>query len=314
MADSGLTKFAKKLTGYGDGYNGGWGIPTSGLVVFLVVLLIATVMLIVNGIYFIKVYDGSTDEDLNSYWSRGGALLLAVVNIIIASLLFIEFIIILRVLINRNSFDDPECLKNITSINPVSGLPKDEVIKKFKEANIAIATADRTKTGYVAGIDRAGALDENGLYIGPDYLTNETGYNTFRKEIKDERDTYALYDAISNATDVADLRRVDTTKNFYDISDNLTNPIYNKANTIPVGSDIDAYKRALLILNPPFKRDTNYEKDTRYKLEKLSDQYQVLSENPNTIPLVSTDALENNVFNPVPNNKPPFYDLRRRRV
>jgi hypothetical protein len=178
-SSSGLSNFAKKLTGYDDG----WGVPTTGLVIFVVVLLVATVMLIVNGIYFIKVYDGSTDEDLNNYWSRGGALTLAIVNIVISALLFIEFIIILSVLLKKNKLDDPTCLKAIGgNVDKNTGLPTKNLEKVLKEANLAFTTGNPNKTGYIEGVPGSGPLQSGSLYIDRTYLSPENNLNegTFR--------------------------------------------------------------------------------------------------------------------------------------
>ena len=92
--DNGLVNFFKKASGY----KAAEGISTTALVIFLIVLLVSTIMLVVNGVYFIKVFNGSTDEDINQYWSRGGSLALAIFNIFFAILLFIEFIIILSII------------------------------------------------------------------------------------------------------------------------------------------------------------------------------------------------------------------------
>jgi hypothetical protein len=313
MADSGLTKFAKKLTGYDDG----WGIPTSGLVVFLVVLLIATVMLVVNGVYFIKVYDGSTDQDLNNYWSRGGALALAIFNIIFSILLFIEFVIILSVLVKKNSLNDPECLKAITKVDPVSGLPDPKVVDKIIEAKLAIATADRTKTGYVTGISGPGPLSKDGLYAGPEYLTTKTEYNELRDSLLDKRDKYALYDIISKFGNTPN--DINVRANEYarenSVPPYIFNPLINKTRELYTAAggrepEITSYRAGLLDTNPPFDPDGKYGKDSNYNYRKLDDQLRLLSENPN--PIVSENILKTNILNPVPLGRTPFYDLRRR--
>jgi hypothetical protein len=195
--NNGFQKFVQTFTGGEDG----WGISTTGLVVFLIVLMISVVMLIVNGVYFIKVYDSSNDEDLNNYWSRGGALTLAIFNFLFAALLFIEFIIILRIILTRNSLNDPTCLRAIGgNVDPISGLPKPDnpLDRALKQANLAYTTANPSKTGYVEGVSSSGALD-SGLYINGKYLVpgndvNEgesfrgrngpiTGFNTYKTNV-----------------------------------------------------------------------------------------------------------------------------------
>jgi hypothetical protein len=260
-----LGKFVKKFSGY-DAINK-WGISTSALVVFLMVLLVSTIMLIVNGIYFIKVFNGSTDEDINNYWSRGGSLTLAIFNIFFAILLFVEFLIILTIILRRNSYDDPACLKGLTEIDTISGLPTSKKVnEKLAEANIAYASANPEKTGYVRGLAGKGAIDTNGLYIGSDYLTTEEGYETLRQNVKDERDKYILYDTISNMTN---LNQVGAVRDRNEISLEIMNPLNEKVRTVRSGSDIDTYKTSLLDTNPPFDPTKHYERDTRYNIRKF---------------------------------------------
>lgn len=303
--DNGFQRFVNTFTGGDDG----WGVSTSGLVVFLVVLIVAVAMLIVNGVYFIKVYDGSNDEDLNNYWSRGGALTLAIVNFFFAVLLFIEFYFILRIILNKNTKDDSSCIKNIgADIDPITGLPNPKLTKVLEQANLAYATANPRKSGYVEGIPRAGVL-ENGIYISPDYLTTAEGYNTLRKTVKDERDKYALYDTISNTkeSDTVDnlLLNYDRVKDNYSIDTSITAPFVRKRlDLLRRDADTATYKRELLNTNPPFDPTKHYERDTEYNIRKLDDQLNLLKETPSYI--------NSKVFNPAPSGRTPYSDLLRR--
>jgi hypothetical protein len=314
MPDSkGFTDFVKNISGAKDG----WGVSTSGLVLFLVVLMISVIMLIVNGIYFVKVFDGSNDEDLNNYWSRGGALTLAIFNFVFAALLFIEFIIVINVLIKKNTnFDEAVCLKSIGgSIDKTSGLPNGNLATALSDANLAYTTADKTKLGYVTGVANKGSLPTSGLYIGPDYLTNEDGFNARKSEIKDDIDKYALYNVIANTRDdqtVADLLRNYTqTVTEYNVSPTIVQQITNKRGELINDrvTDTAGFKNGLLATNPPFDPAKNYGKDAEYNIRRLTEQERLFGE---PYPLVPSDKLANNVFNPVSKSGQVFTDLYRR--
>ena len=316
MPDSkGFTDFVKNISGAKDG----WGVSTSGLVLFLVVLMISVIMLIVNGIYFVKVFDGSNDEDLNNYWSRGGALTLAIFNFVFAALLFIEFIIVINVLIKKNStFDETVCLKAIGgSIDKTSGLPKEggNLANALSDANLAYTTADKTKLGYVTGVANKGSLPTSGLYIGPDYLTNEAGFNARKSEIKDDIDKYALYNVIANTADdqtVVDLfRNYNQTVRDYGVNPTIVEQIRTKREELIRDGvrDTAGFKRGLLDTNPPFDPAKNYGKDTDYNVRRLIEQERLFGE---PYPLVPSDKLANNVFNPVSKSGQVFTDLYRR--
>jgi hypothetical protein len=167
MAESGLTKFAKILTG-GEKQDG-WGVSTSGLVIFLFILIVATAMLIVNGVYFFKVYNGSTDEDMNNYWSRGGSLALAIINVVFAVLLGIEFFIILKILITRSEITDPSCIKAIGGAIGPDGLPNATLSEILSEKDLAFASGNPDLSGYVTGV-KPGRIPSDGVYIGSEKL------------------------------------------------------------------------------------------------------------------------------------------------
>lgn len=184
------TKFTNALTG---GKNGdGWGVSTTGLVVFLVILMIAVIMLIVNAVYFFQVYNGASDADMNTYWSRSGAMWLAIANVIFAVLLGIEFFIVLKILLTRSQINDPSCIKAIGgAIDPKTGLPNDDLASILDGKNLAYASADPDRAGYVTGINKAGKLGI-GEFIDSSFFTepeitainttlnplNRTAYNT----------------------------------------------------------------------------------------------------------------------------------------
>jgi hypothetical protein len=183
MADKNiLSKFADVATGGKDGE--GWGISTSGLVVFLIVLMLSVIMLIVNAVYFFQVYNGSTVEDLDLYWSRGGALTLAIVNVVFAALLGIEFFIVLKILLIRNQVNDPSCIKAIGgAIDPVTGLPNENLAMILDGKDLAYASANPNRSGYVPGVKEPGILDANGVYIGRDNIVSETEYGNITRDL-----------------------------------------------------------------------------------------------------------------------------------
>ena len=177
--ESWSVKFTNALTG---GKNGdGWGVSTSGLVVFLIILMIAVIMLIVNAVYFFQVYNGASDADMNLYWSRSGALTLAIFNVIFAVLLGFEFFIVLKILLTRSQINDPSCIKAIGgAIDPITGLPNPALASILDGKDLAYASADTDKSGYVTGIEKAGVLDKGGRFIGSKDLVPITDYTTAR--------------------------------------------------------------------------------------------------------------------------------------
>jgi len=167
------SKLVNSLTG---GKNGeGWGVSTTGLVVFLIILMIAVIMLIVNAVYFFQVYNGASDADMNLYWSRSGALTLAIFNVVFAVLLGIEFFIVLKILLTRNQINDPSCIKSIGGAIGDDGLPNAALASILDGKDLAYASSDQSRSGYVQGINRAGRLDKDGKFIGSEYFTGTTG-------------------------------------------------------------------------------------------------------------------------------------------
>jgi hypothetical protein len=174
------TKFTNALTGGKDG--NGWGVSTTGLVVFLVVLMVAVIMLIVNAVYFFQVYNGASDADMNLYWSRSGALTLAIFNVVFAVLLGIEFFIVLKILLTRSQINDSSCIKAIGgAIDPETGLPNAALAKILDGKDLAYASADMDKQGYVTGINKPGKLGI-GEFIDSSYF-NDNEITTINEKL-----------------------------------------------------------------------------------------------------------------------------------
>jgi hypothetical protein len=154
------------------GGDNAWGMSKTGLVVFMIVLMIAVVMLIVNAVYFFQVYNGASDQDIEIYWSRPGALALAIFNVIFAVLLGILFFFVLRNLIGK---DKPgvSCIQDFNAIlDSESGLPTGKFAEILEERDLAFASANAERDGYVAGIDKAGPIDTKGAFISSKDIKN----------------------------------------------------------------------------------------------------------------------------------------------
>jgi hypothetical protein len=141
------------------------GLSIGGLWIFALVLIASVTMLIINAVYFFKVYN-DYDDSLNEFWSRTGALLLAIFNVFFAVLLFIVFYNVGASLIKKQiPANDATCLKTLNlDIEPDSGLPNPKFAGILEANGIAFASTDTRKTGYRSGITGPGPLPEGGSW------------------------------------------------------------------------------------------------------------------------------------------------------
>jgi hypothetical protein len=109
---------------------------------------------------------------------------------------------------------------------------------------------------------------------------------------------------------MTNLSQVGVVRDRNEISPEIMNPLNEKVRTVTSGSDIDTYKTSLLDTNPPFDPTKHYERDTRYNIRKYEDQFNLLPKNPT--PFIKSNIFQNNIFNPAPNGKIPYSELRRR--
>jgi hypothetical protein len=248
--DNWASKLANSVTGGKDGE--GWGVSTSGLVVFLIVLMVSVIMLIVNAVYFFQVYNGSTVDDIDQYWSRGGALTLAIVNIVFGVLLGIEFFIVLKILLTRSQINDPTCISAIGgAIDPRTGLPNENLAMILDGKDLAYASSNPNRSGYVSGIKDAGALDTSGLYIGGDNLISETRYRDITSDLTGRQ----LTTAEENLT-AADTNLRPAAAAFSNIPTLTATLTAAEAGTVGVGATYaDADAKALAVQNARTARD-----------------------------------------------------------
>ena len=133
------------------------GLSVGGLWIFALVLVASVTMLIINAVYFFKVYN-DYDDSLNEFWSRTGALLLAIFNVFFAVLLFIVFYNVGASLIKKQiPADDATCITTLGGVLDKDGRPNEKFNTYLKKLGLKVGVTDPSSSSY-NGVSDPGSM------------------------------------------------------------------------------------------------------------------------------------------------------------